>query len=111
MFALPLAVRRSGLVLKASQEIFFQTRQPFVEGLPGDAEMPGRERCLLAVLFPEDDPFEAPAGREGEPLQLSDFPPSVVLVSQFVLAGEIPGFEPEPPKRPLGFIPPERGKR
>ncbi len=47
--------------------------------------------AILAVLLPEDDPFQAPPRRPGQAQELGDLPPAVVLGEELVPALEIPG--------------------
>src|ERR1700693_4340803 len=52
------AVRSSGFLLEAAEEMLFKAIRPFVKCFAGDTEVPGGKRCVLAILFPENNPFE-----------------------------------------------------
>lgn len=97
------AVRRPGLLFKSSQEILLETGKPFVEGLAGNAEVPGGEGHVFVIFLPENDPFEAAARAPGKPLQPCDSPPAVVLLPEPVPPRKIPRLErrPEPALLPL----------
>lgn len=96
VFPTSSAVRFPRLVFEATQKIFLETGKPLVKRLAGDAEMPGGERSVPPILFPENNPFEADACGAGEPLQFSDLPPPLVLLPEPVPTSEIPWFEGDP---------------
>lgn len=96
---------RPGPFFEAADEILFEPREPVIEGFAGDPEMAGGERHVLAVLLPEDDPFEAAACGTGEMLQFRDSAPAAVLVAEPVPAmGEAAGAVERPHPGLLAFL-------
>jgi hypothetical protein len=106
ILAASFAMRSTRLIFKATEKVFFEPRQPFVEGLARDPEVTTGQGYVLSVLLPEDDPFQTSPGSSGQPEKLCNFAPSGMFVSksQSVSAGKISWLEgcPKPTALLLG---------
>lgn len=96
VFPFPHAMRSPRSVDEAFQKILVKPVPPFVEGLPGDAEMAAGQRRVFMVLLVENHPFQAASGGPGETEQQSHPPPSVVAIPKLVAAVKISSLERRP---------------